>query len=795
MQKTLSLLLLLISFRMYAQQSGAVTGKVLDTKTQAPVPYASIGLRDTSMKVISGVITNEKGDFEINEIPAGHYKLQVQYVGYRLFEKDIMITPEKAKQHLGNLLLERNITDLNEHVVTGEKSQVMLQLDKKVFLVGKDILSQSGSAIDILDNIPSVTVDAKGVVSIRGNSNVNVLVNGKRSGLTLNNALEQIPADNIEKIELITTPSAQYDAEGSAGIINIVLKKSKDSGFTGQVRVVGGHPNDERVNVNLNYRTGKLNLFSNIGYLYADYIGYYTSSQSVTDTGVTTLLNMVQHEKRHDDGKVFYLGGDYFINDKNSVTLAFFRNETRDSDKDRLDYSYGDANSTDLKDSTLARSGTSKENRNYNQLEFNYTHHFEKKDRKLTLDMQYDFWNSDKDWHLDTKKTYPVEKDLSPLRTSSDGSSKDFLIQSDFANPIGEKSKLDLGVKLENRSVVSDYRAETLVADQWLIYEGINNVLDYDERIGSAYAQFQSKAGKFSYMAGLRAEFTHIEISDHDNTYNNRKDYNKLFPSLGVSYLLKESTTLQLNFSRRISRPSLQLLYPFVELTNFNSQYIGNPEMDPAYSNVVQLNLLQHWSKITFHPSIYFQQTKDFIFFYTSRNDNASFITMPVNLEKETRYGVELSGTYDPLKWLQFTAEYNLYGFEQRGEYDRLNFDYSNVSWNTRIGTRVKMIYGFTFQGRYNLVSPQNNSQSHTKSLYYVDLGLSKSFLKDKCVVVFDATNVLNTRKTRVTVKGDNFVFNRVINSNAARYRLSVVYRFNQNSNQSERKEKATNRN
>lgn len=795
MQKTLSLLLLLISFRMYAQQSGAVTGKILDTKTQAPVPYASIGLRDTSMKIISGVITNEKGDFEINEIPAGRYKLQVQYVGYRLFEKDIIITPEKAKQHLGNLLLERNVTDLNEHVVTGEKSQVMLQMDKKVFLVGKDILSQSGSAIDILDNIPSVTVDAKGVVSIRGNSNVNVLVNGKRSGLTLNNALEQIPADNIEKIELITTPSAQYDAEGAAGIINIVLKKSKNPGFNGQVRVVGGHPNDERVNVNLNYRTGKLNLFSNIGYLYADYIGYYTSSQSVTDTGVTTLLNMVQHEKRHDDGKVFYLGGDYFINDKNSITLAFFRNETRDSDKDKLDYSYGNPDSTEPKDSSLFRSGTSKENRNYNQLEFNYTHQFEKKDRKLTLDMQYDFWNSDKDWHLDTKKTYPLEEDLSPLRTSSDGSSKDLLLQSDFANPIGEKSKLDVGVKLENRSVISDYRAEKLVADQWLIYENINNVLDYDERIGSAYAQFQSRVAKFSYMAGLRAEFTHIEISDHDNTYNNRKDYNKLFPSAGVSYLLKENTTLQLNFSRRISRPSLQLLYPFVELTNFNSQYIGNPELDPAYSNVVQLNFLQHWSRITLHPSIYFQQTKDFIFFYTYRNNNASFITMPVNLDKETRYGIELSGTYDPLQWLQFTAEYNLYGFEQRGKYDSQNFDYSNVSWNTRIGTRVKMIYGFTFQGRYNLVSPQNNAQSHTKSLYYVDLGLSKSFLKDKCAVVFDATNVLNTRKTRVTVKGDNFVFNRVINSNAARYRLSVVYRFNQNSNQNERKEKATNRN
>jgi outer membrane receptor protein involved in Fe transport len=296
-------------------------------------------------------------------------------------------------------------------------------------------------------------------------------------------------------------------------------------------------------------------------------------------------------------------------------------------------------------------------------------------------------------------------------------------------------------------------------------------------------------------MAGLRTEFTRIDISDRANTFNNRKNYNRLFPSMSLSYLLQESTTIQLNYSRRISRPSLQLVYPFVELTNFNSQYIGNPDMDPAYTDAVQFNLLQHWPKLTFHPSIYYQQTKDFIFFYTSRDDKSGFITMPVNLDKETRYGLELSGTYDPLKWLQFTGEYNLYGFKQRGAYDSQNFDYSNVAWNMRIGARVKMPYGFTFQGRYNLVSAQNNAQSHTKSLYYVDLGLSKNLFKDKCAVVFDATNVFDTRKTRVKVTGENYIFNRVISNNAARYRLSVVYRFNSNSNQSERKEKATNRN
>jgi outer membrane receptor protein involved in Fe transport len=782
--------LLLFNVHAYAQVN--VAGKIVNGSSREPVPYASVAVKDSLQKVITGVITNEKGEFLLVGVPAGQYLLEIQFIGYKPFSKPLTVAD--ARIDMGIILLDGNVTTLNEQVVNGEPPRVAMKLDKKVYTIGKDIISQSGSASDILDNIPSVSVDPKGQVSLRGNSNVNVLIDGKRSGLTLNNALDQIPADNIASVEVITSPSARYDSEGAVGIINIILKKNRKSGFNGQLRLVGGSPADNRVNASLNYKTEKFNLFSTIGYRYSDYVGLYTSEQITRDAGTPTSLSMLNNEKRHDDGRLLYIGGDYYINSKNTITAAFFKNDTKDKDENRLRYNFAD--SGNIKDSTLVRNGDSREKRDYSQFEFNYTHTYDKKRKKFSVDVQYDFWNSDKDWNLSTQKVFPVEEATYPLRTNSKGSSRDFLMQTDFADPIGERSLFETGAKIEARSVISDYKAEEFVNDDWQTYAGINNKLDYKETIGSAYAQLESKISKFSYLLGIRTEITHIGIDDREGIFNSKKDYTRFFPTLNMSYGFSDATIMQLNYSKRISRPSLQLIYPFVELTNLNSQYIGNPDLNPAYTNAVEWSLMQHWSKVMVNPSLYFQRTSDFILFYTYRDsERSTFYTIPVNLDHENRYGFELSATYDPVKWLQLNGELNIYGFQQYGTYAGENFDYSNATWNARLGARVKFFHGFVFQARSNFIGEQQNAQSRTQSLYYVDLGLSRNLLKDKLTITFDVTNVFDSRKYKILTKGDNFTFNRVNNNNAARYRLSVAYRFNRKENQAERKEKSGNRN
>jgi hypothetical protein len=683
----------------------------------------------------------------------------------------------------------RDTFSLKEVIVTAEKSEFSLKPDKKVFLIGKDILSKGGSAADVLNGIPSLTVDPGGTVRLRGNSNVIVLLNGRRSGLTLSSVLTQISASQIEKIEVITTPSARYDAGGSAGIINIVLKKNTKEGLSGQVMLAAGIPNDYNANASLNYKAGNLNLFATLGGRYSDYVGLYTSLQTTADGGNAS-WSMVRHENRHDDGRLIYVGGDYLLNPRNTFTLAFFKNATRDKDGTSLHYDYGHAGT----DSSITRNGSSREVRSYNQLESNYTRTFKKEGEKLTVDLQYDFWDSHKTWDLSTRKTFPPAAGLPPVRTASIGSSKDLALQSDMVSPLNNKSVVELGLKAEIRSVSSAFRAEQQGSNEWEILDSIDNKLDYNERIGSAYVQYSSKPRRFNYVLGLRYEQTRIGISDREGVFNKVKDYGRLFPTVNLSYSQDKETILQLNYTRRINRPALWYLYPFNEVTDFNAQFAGNPDLNPSYTHVIECALLKQWSRLTFNPSVYAHSMTGPIAQYTYQNTKNVFITMPFNLDRETRFGFELSAMYGPVRWLSVNAQLNAYGFRQSGYYKGTDFGYANGSWNSRINARVKLPWELAFQARYDVQGPDNNAQSRTKPYHALALGLNKHLFRNKSTLTLDGTNVLNSRTIRSVTTGENYVLNQTSNFNAARYRLSFTYRFVKQDGQAFRSRKDSNR-
>lgn len=790
--KTLITCILILFFYLFshAQQTGA-SGKVLDKLTKETLPYVTVSVKDSNMKTVVIGVTDHHGVFNLEGLPIGKMTISFSYLGYQNHTQSFEIISAKPKTELGTIGLSTDAVQLNAVEISGQKPNISLKLDKKVFEVGKDILSQNGSAHDVLNGVPSVAVSPTGSVSLRGNSSVLVLINGRQSGLTQNNALDQVAADQIERIEVITNPSSRYDASGSAGIINIILKKNKKRGFSGQVRLVAGSPIDSRLNPSINYKSDKINIFSNFSIRSTDYVGIYTTNQSTMNNGTPTYLNRVQNEDRHDDGKLIYFGADYFIDEHRTITAAFLKNATKDNDKTHLLYDY--RNAENAKDSTLARNGKSIENRDYNQFEFNYTQTFKQPVKKWTIDVQYDWWNSDKDWNLSTQRLDPTDLKYPGIRTSSIGNSKDLLVQSDFTQPIDSVSVIEFGVKTEIRKVSSNFLAEQEEGNTWSIYQNIDNDIDYDETITSGYVQFSNKKGRFNYMLGLRNEFTKIAITDVNKTYNDDKKYNRLFPTVNLSYKF-EASTLQLNYSKRINRPSLFALYPFNELTDLNSQYIGNPDLNPSFTDVFELAFLKNWKTFTLNPSVYYQLESGYIQDFTFRENNI-FYTTPINIDHEIRSGVELSTVYNPLKWLQINLEMNYYHFNQKGSYKGENLDYKGQTFTGRLGTQIKLPSKFSFQGRYNFRGAQQNAQTKNNALQSLDFGLSKTLLKDKATLVFDVTNAFNLRQNKSTTAGTDYYIRENSIPNAARYRLSFVYRFNLTDSKAIRQANSANRN
>ena len=789
----LSLFLLSLSLvGQSAADTGTVSGKVVEAASQQAVAYVTVALKDSSGQLFAGTITDEAGTFLLEKVPAGTYRLQLQLIGYQSLEQEVQLSQGFSSLRLGTLFLQEDVKQLEEVVVEGEQPGFALKLDKKVYFVEGNSLAQSGSAHEVLDQLPSVSVSPDGSISLRGNAGVHVLINGRRSGLTLNGALDQIPADAIEKVEVITNPSARYDASGAAGIINLVLKKNRAGGFTGQMRLVGGIPHDFRANGSLNYKRGKLNLFSTLGFRYTDYVGYYRTKQTTHVEGHEQQLLMEQSEDRHDDGKLLYLGADYSFNERNSVTAAFFRNATEDTDETVLDYRYG---MLAAPDSLLLRSGNSEEARNYNQLEFNYTKLFREEGRKLTFDLQYDFWNSRKNWDLKTMTTFPEEENGTQLRTISDGSSNDLVVQSDYRQALGKSGTLEAGLKGESRWVSSDYQAELLAENEWQVLKGLDNLLNYHEKIAAAYLQYGGEMGKWGYLLGLRNEFTRISISDQESEFGDRKQYNKLFPTASLRYTFREETSLQASYSKRIGRPSLWYIYPFNELTDLNSQFVGNPELDPSYTDALELNLLQHWKKLSFTPSLYYQHSKDFIHFYVYRNAEGVFISTPVNLEQEQRYGLELTTSYDPLSWLRLSGELNVYGFRQQGELNGQRFSLSEKAWASSVQGRVQLPHQIRFQGSFVYLGAKHNAQTLEKARSSLELGVSKELFGERASLLFDVSNVLNSRQEVSITQTEAYYLEQLSNRTGTRFRLSFVYRFNKHGENKVRRQQSGNRN
>lgn len=776
MKKILLFIALCLCNILFAQETPkilTIKGKVIEKKSNLLLEFATISVINSSdNKIITGTITDDKGNFTV-KTSSGKYSIKVEFIGLKSVVLENIDL--QTNQTIPTIYLEENTTQLETVEIKTEKSTIEHKLDKKIFNVGNDLISKGGNATDILNNVPSVNVTTEGVVSLRGNSGVRILINGKPSVLSANNGLEQIPSENIEKVEVITNPSSKYDSQGTAGIINIVLKKNKMSGFGSSAQITTGTPNNHALGYNVSYKNKKINLFSDLRYQYLTRFREESSlrtnyNNNVVDSYLESTANRVRNNKTFN----IYFGGDYYFNDKNTITLSYYyRNNTSN---DSADYKFNFLDNNRNFTQIITARETYREPQIANQIELNYIKTFDKVGKKFTMNLQYNFWNDDENEAIQEEEKLPtISKKV--LKSRDIESSKDFLFQTDYTIPITEKSKIEFGLKGEIRRINSDYEA---FEDNTPI-TNLTNLLNYKENIFGIYFQYGSSFKKLEYQLGLRTEHSNTGSNDRINLFNINKKYTNFFPTAHLTYGINDELNLQLSYSRRISRPQFWQLNPFGGIADRRNIRIGNPDLNPMFTDSYELGTLIKWKKLSINPSVYHQFSRNIFEDIRTTNASGNLVEQAINSGAESRLGAEISITYSPIKWLTLSAEMNYYKFNQKGV-----FSVSDNAFTSRLNSRIKFST-WNFQTNLNHQGARKSGQINADAQYWVDLGMGKDIWKEKATITFKIDNVFDSRISQGVVTGTDYTLDYNFKNARPRIYATFTYRFNRKKSDKDR--------
>ncbi|WP_223548335.1 TonB-dependent receptor domain-containing protein [Aestuariivivens sp. NBU2969] len=786
------IVLLAFSVVLYAQHKNPVettynikkvevSGKVIEDETKQPLEYATVSFYShKEKKIIDGTITDINGDFQI-KISDGIYDIKIEYISYKSHElKNQNI---QSDINLGTISLELDIAALDAVEVIAEKTTVEIRLDKKIYNVGKDLTVSGGTVSDVLDNVPSVSVDIEGNVALRGNNNVRILINGKPSGLVgLNStdALRQLPAEAIEKVEVITSPSARYEAQGTAGILNIILRRSKLQGFNGAITANGGHPTSGGISGNTNFRTKDLNFFNTSAYNYNTSIGHSYNYTRYNNTG--NYADEIRDWENTRKGLTTNFGIEWYINDSASLTTSVVYRDSDNEQNSTNVLTQFDEN-RDLIGETIRLDPEFSGSKTI-QYATNFTKNFEEEGHKFTLDFQYEENNNDK---LSLILTDGLNTDN--LSTIEDQSS--ILLQTDYVLPIGENSQFELGYRGDFSTKSTDYEVEILNNQgQFEIDNNLSNLFNFKLYINALYAQYGSKIDKFSYLLGLRMENTQTTIDQPTTGDFKKKNITGLFPTINLSYEFSEKESLTLGYSRRIERPRSYHLNPFPSRTSLTNIFQGNPDLDPSYSSLYDLGYLNRLDKLTLSSSIYLQREKNesnWISYETGEIVNVNgqdlpvIARSPVNFATEKRYGFEFNVSYTPNRKWRINTDFNLYNNILKGEFNGVNFDNENLTWRTRLTNKYTLPGNIDWQTNLNYRGPSQDSQNKRDAIFSADLAFSKDLFKEKASVVVNISDILNSRRYKGDINTETFSSKRDLQFRGGRIlKVSFTYRFNQ---------------
>lgn len=765
-----------------------IKGNVVDSETRAPLEFATVTLfsqQDSSM--VTGGITDADGGFSL-EVKLGRYYLQVEFIGFQLLNmNDIVVGRDHRNLDLGELILSTEASILDEVVVQAEKSTMQLSLDKKVFNVGKDLANTGGTAADVLDNVPSVTVDVEGNVELRGAGGVRILVDGKPSGLigiSNSDGLRNLPANMIDKIEVVTNPSARYEAEGMSGIINIVLKKDRNKGLNGSFDLTAGHPNNYGVALNMNFRRDKFNFFTSYNLRYRKGPGNGNHYQEFYEGNDTLITQNTSRRKRGGLSNSIRFGADYFFNKKNILTTAFNYRYSDDDNFNRIKYrDY--LNNLDNKVEYTERTDDEVEKEPNLEYSLTYKKLFDRKGHELNFDFRYQNEEESERSEILEQSFLPDEvtksgkPDLQQLSNNVEGNSN-LIFQLDYIRPFDESGKFEAGLRSGIKDITNDFKVEEMRDGEWVALPGFTNNLLYDENIHAAYTTVGNEFGSFSWQAGLRAEYSEVRTELLQTNEVNPRDYFNFFPSVFLGYEIDEKNTFQVSYSRRIRRPGFWELNPFLTFSDARNIWGGNPDLNPEYTNSYEAGYLKYFEKGTLTSAVFYRHTDGVIERIREVTSDTTSETRPRNLSTRDDYGLEFTFSYDPMKNWRLNGNVNFFRTQTDGTFEGQDYSADAYTWFGRLSSRVTILKKVDLQVNVNYRAPRNTTQGRRLAMWNVDPAASMDILKGKGTLTLSVRDLFNTRRRRYISEGENFYIEGDWRWRARRTTLTFNYRLNQ---------------
>ena len=765
-----------------------IKGKIVDPVSAAPLEFATVTLYSTKdSAMITGTITEADGGFVLQARP-GTFYLQIDFIGFQSKTfPDVVLGPEDRLLDVGEISLSEEASILEEIEVRAERSTMQLSLDKKVFNVGKDLANAGGTAADVLDNVPSVTVDVEGNVQLRGAGGVRILVDGKPSGLigiSNSDGLRNLPANMIDKIEVVTNPSARYEAEGMSGIINIVLKKDRKQGLNGSFDLTGGLPSEYGAAINMNYRRDKLNFFTNYSLRYRRGPGQGSLYQEFYDDGTTYITENNSKRTRGGLSNSIRFGADYYFNESNILTSAFNFRYSDDDNFNRIQYrDYVN----DLSNQVGFTERTDDEVEKEPNLEYALTYKklFERKGHELTFDFRYQDEEESESSVFEEKyyladETEPSGKpDLLQRSKNVEGNSN-LIFQLDYTFPFSKDGKMEAGLRSGIRDITNDFQVEQLQDAEWIALDNFTNNLLYDENIHAAYATYGNKFGKVSFQSGLRAEYSEVRTELVQTNEVNPRDYFNFFPSVFLGYEVNEKNTFQVSYSRRIRRPGFWELNPFLTFSDARNIWGGNPDLNPEFTNSYEVGYLKYFDKGSLTSSAFYRHTDNVIERIRQVTSDTSSTTRPQNLSTSDDYGLEFTFSYDPTKKWRLNGNVNFFRSQTEGEFEGQVFEADTYTWFGRLSSRVTVFNKVDLQVNFNYRAPRKNTQGKTLAQWNIDPAASMDVLKNKGTLTLSVRDLFNTRRRRYISEGENFYAEGDWQWRARQATLTFNYRLNQ---------------
>nr|WP_298794716.1 outer membrane beta-barrel family protein [uncultured Allomuricauda sp.] len=753
-----AILFFMIGLANAQQRLVIFNGKVIDKSTKQAVAYATVMIADNlTKKAISGTTTLEDGSFSL-ETSAKDFYIEVSFIG---FEKQI-IRPQSLQGpriDLGNIEIEEDAQKLEEVVVEGEVSKTVFKLDKRVFNVGKDLSTTGASALEVLNNVPSVNVDIEGQISLRGSQGVQVLINGKPSIIASDesNALGTITADMIDRVEVITNPSAKYDAEGTSGIINIVIKKEERRGLNGSVSVNTGAPNNHSVGISLNKRTEKFNLFTQLGAGYRELPNDRESRN--TDLVNNTTIQSTGEEFRNEAYYNFVLGTDYYLNPTSVLTLSGnFALEIEDQPSTT---NFVSLTGDDIVTSEWERTEITEATNPKFQYELQYKKDFKgNEDHTLLFSTLGNFFGKDQSSEFNDVTISGANSDDMQL-TRTDFKEAVFTFKLDYTKPFTDELTWETGAQYVLNDVSNDYEVQNLVNGTFEVDPGLTNIFEYDQKVLGVYTTGAYEGEKWGVKGGLRLEQTNLNTFLTNTGEDNSQDYSNLFPSMHTSYKFSEKISLQAGYSKRIYRPRLWDLNPFFNIRNNFSIRQGNPELMPEFTDSYEVTSIFFIGKTALNFGVYHRYTDDVIERVSTFENNVN-TTRPENIGTNKTTGIEFNTKYSPARWLTFNGDFNYSQFTREGTFQDISFDFNANRWSSKLMTKLKLPAEIDLEATGNYRSNYQTVQGEVQENIFMDLGLRKKLMKGKAILNLSIRDVFASRIGESQIAQADFeVYNR----------------------------------